>query len=473
MRFISNPSILILISVLIIFSPVKGNGLKPKSDGICPEIRTVLCLKDTLEKVANGAKEVDTIAYRIKQQIKREPTQSNINEYTKHKMDSIRTFLPQSKYHFEYMHVHNNINRTGLLNLIKEQHYAYSYLYNSIRSVLKLGNIFAPSVDKSFKAILLEIEKNILCNYQNIFYTYSEPISSVDEIDGIQVTNRRKRHAPSLMHNSYSMIIVELLNEWMQNVNSFNLILSTTLIVVKPFSSDFYSTAMLLLLNILVLSVVFISAELQSKFDNMCPATRDVLCVKDTLLTIATVARSINRTANEIERTILSKYQEIETLNRYINYEMGVIQVYLPLPRYHVKFFQVNYVDKNFLHDLLLEAHNALSYFYRSIDRMLSMRDISSFTSDLWFGQIADNLRYEMICGYRNVLSVYSHAWPSIDQVNEVQFSRKKYTSPPSMTHDVHAVIIIRLLREWMRKIHETMINMESKYYSMKMNPSM
>lgn len=104
---------------------------------------------------------------------------------------------------------------------MKEQHYAYSYLYNSIRSVLQLGNIFAPSIDKSFKAILLEIQKNILCNYQNIFYTYSEPISSVDEIDGIQVTNRRKRHAPSLMHNSYSMIIVELLNEWMQYVNSF------------------------------------------------------------------------------------------------------------------------------------------------------------------------------------------------------------------------------------------------------------
>ena len=118
------------------------------------------------------------------------------------------------------------------------------------------------------------------------------------------------------------------------------------MIVVELLSSDFYSTVMLLLLNILVLSIRFISAELQSKFDNMCPATRDVLCVKDTLLTIATVTRSINRTANEIERNILLKYQEIETLNRYINYEMDVIQPHLPLPRYHVKFFEVNYIDK-------------------------------------------------------------------------------------------------------------------------------
>lgn len=69
MRFISNPSILILISASIIFSPVSGDDLKPKSDGSCADIRTVLCLKDTLEKIANSAKEVDTIAYRIKQQV--------------------------------------------------------------------------------------------------------------------------------------------------------------------------------------------------------------------------------------------------------------------------------------------------------------------------------------------------------------------------------------------------------------------
>ena len=81
MRFISNPSILILISASIIFSPVSGEGLKPKSDGTCPDIRTVLCLKDTLEKVANGAKEVDTIAYRIKQQVSLESDSLSSNLY--------------------------------------------------------------------------------------------------------------------------------------------------------------------------------------------------------------------------------------------------------------------------------------------------------------------------------------------------------------------------------------------------------
>ncbi|UJR21987.1 hypothetical protein I4U23_025055 [Adineta vaga] len=210
---------------------------------------------------------------------------------------------------------------------------------------------------------------------------------------------------------------------------------------------------------ILVIVISFALADHRSKHDDMCPFTRDTLCVKDLLMTIAIVARSVNRTANEIERNILFKYQEIETLNRYINYEMGIIQSDLPTPQLHVKFFQ------NYLGDLMLEAHNALSYYYKSIKGILILRDIASFTSDLWFEQIENNLRYEMICRYRNVLSVYSRVWPSINEVNEIQFSRRKYASSPSMVHDVHAMVVIRLLREWMRKIYAVLMNVEAKYY--------
>ncbi|CAF1065326.1 unnamed protein product [Adineta ricciae] len=208
------------------------------------------------------------------------------------------------------------------------------------------------------------------------------------------------------------------------------------------------------------------SAEHESKHDNMCAFTRDTLCVKDTLVSIAAVARSVNRTANEIERNILFKYLETETLRRYINYEMSFVQSHLPTPQYHVKFFQLNNIDKHFLGDLLLEAHNALSYYYKSINAILDLKDVLSFTSDSWFGDIAHNLRYEMICSYRNVLSVYSRAWPSIDQVNEIRFSRRNYPSSPSMVHDVRAMIVVRLIRDWMSKVHRVLINMENKYYS-------
>ncbi|UJR21985.1 hypothetical protein I4U23_025053 [Adineta vaga] len=206
---------------------------------------------------------------------------------------------------------------------------------------------------------------------------------------------------------------------------------------------------------ILVIVISFALADHRSKHDDMCPFTRDTLCVKDLLMTIAIVARSVDRTVNEIERNILFKYPEIETLNRYINFEMSHIQPGLPTPQFH-----------SYLVNLLLEAHNAISYYYKSINTILAMKEITSFTSDLWFEQIRNNLRDEMICRYRNVLSVYSDVWPSINEVNEIQFSRRKYASSPSMVHDVHAMIVIRLLRYWTNKINGVLTNMESKYYS-------
>ncbi|UJR21986.1 hypothetical protein I4U23_025054 [Adineta vaga] len=223
-------SILTLVLISLGIVPIFGYHHKKTSDGLCPEIRTVLCFKDVVNNIANNAKDINNVAHQIKQQIRKESSHLDLDGYIAHKMDSLRDFLPQSKYHHQFKSVQNNINRTDLLNLLKEQNFAYTYLYNSIKSVLKLENIFAPSIDKSFKTILYNIQKNILCNYRNIFYTYSEFVSSVDDISGIPIANRRKRHAPSVMHNSYSMIIVELLNEWMKHVESFVKNLETKLL---------------------------------------------------------------------------------------------------------------------------------------------------------------------------------------------------------------------------------------------------
>jgi hypothetical protein len=94
--------------------------------------------------------------------------------------------------------------------------------------------------------------------------------------------------------------------------------------------------------------VVFVSAsdEEQSKGDDLCKMTRSVLCVKDVLMVIATVAKSINRTANEIEKSILNKTQIVDTLNYYVNFEMGLIHSHLPTPQYHVQFVQLDNIDK-------------------------------------------------------------------------------------------------------------------------------
>ncbi len=61
---------------------------------------------------------------------------------------------------------------------------------------------------------------------------------------------------------------------------------------------------------------------------------------------IATVAKSITRTTNEIEKSILNRIEIDETLNRYVNFEMGLIHSHLPTPQYHVQFVQLNNIDK-------------------------------------------------------------------------------------------------------------------------------
>jgi hypothetical protein len=93
------------------------------------------------------------------------------------------------------------------------------------------------------------------------------------------------------------------------------------------------------------------------------------------------------------------------------------------------------------------------------------MNDVFAFTTDSWFKQIEYNLRYEIICRYRSILNVYSHEWPLINEINEIQFSRRKYRSSPSLVYDVHSIIIARLLREWMNRIQSVMINLEAKFY--------
>jgi len=94
------------------------------------------------------------------------------------------------------------------------------------------------------------------------------------------------------------------------------------------------------------------------------------------------------------------------------------------------------------------------------------MNDIFSFIIDPWFKQIQYNMRNEIICRYRSVLDVFSYQWPSINQINRIKFSKRKYRNSPSLVHDVHSIVIARLLREWMHRINTVIINLEAKYFN-------
>ena len=84
----------------------------------------------------------------------------------------------------------------------------------------------------------------------------------------------------------------------------------------------------------------------QESNDDTCHGKGEVFCVRDVLLEIATVARRVNRTANEIEKHILSKVEIGGSLNRYIGFEINKIGSYLPLSPLHINIFQRSNLKK-------------------------------------------------------------------------------------------------------------------------------
>ncbi|CAF4273195.1 unnamed protein product, partial [Rotaria sordida] len=94
------------------------------------------------------------------------------------------------------------------------------YLYKSIYNILKTDDIFGTSINNLFKEILNNLQKNILCNYRSILHVYSQSWLSVDEINGIEISTTRKRHAPSILYHTDSMIIIRLLHKWIKNIDN-------------------------------------------------------------------------------------------------------------------------------------------------------------------------------------------------------------------------------------------------------------
>ncbi|CAF1306549.1 unnamed protein product [Rotaria sp. Silwood1] len=222
---------------------------------------------------------------------------------------------------------------------------------------------------------------------------------------------------------------------------------------------------MTILLIILIL-ILFISQsnEQQLKNDDICNPTREVLCIKDILKDISIIAVTINETINNIQKHISSKTINIEKFDRYVAHQMDSINSYLPIPKYHVHFFRMNNIHKKYLVHLCLEAHDAISFYYNSINDILNMNDASSSITDAWLNQIQSNIRYKIICEYRNILYVYSHEWKSINQTNRIKYSTINHPTTPSIVHDVYTIINVRLLDEWMLKIHSVINNLETKF---------
>jgi hypothetical protein len=99
---------------------------------------------------------------------------------------------------------------------------------------------------------------------------------------------------------------------------------------------------------IILVSIVFVFAsdEERAKTEGMCAVTRGVLCVKHVLEGIATYAKSINRTANEIEQSIINEGSIFDRVLAHVEIDIGLIRSQLPTSRYHVQFFELSNIDK-------------------------------------------------------------------------------------------------------------------------------
>ncbi|CAF1223897.1 unnamed protein product [Rotaria magnacalcarata] len=215
---------------------------------------------------------------------------------------------------------------------------------------------------------------------------------------------------------------------------------------------------------LLILSVTQSHAHL-FKNDNMCNATREVLCVKDVFAIMNKTIENISRAAIKTEKLILARNRKIyDTFNRYVNFEIDFIDSRLPDDKYHVNFSKTsNDIHRGDLIDLLLEGHDAMSFYYNSINRILHMNNVFSSETNKLLNQIHNDLQYHMICQYRNVLNVYSYEWKSIHLIKRIPFSTINHTISLSLIHDVHSIIFVRLLNEWMPKIQSVMINVEGR----------
>jgi hypothetical protein len=110
-----------------------------------------------------------------------------------------------------------------------------------------------------------------------------------------------------------------------------------------------------------------------------------------------------------------------------------------------------------------LEAHDAMTYYYNSITHLLNLTREYTYNISVLFKQIQDSIKKEIICRYRGLLNVYSREWAQVNEIHQIEFSRKHL--PPSQIHELHSIIMARYLRQWMEQINHVIINLEIKYF--------
>lgn len=114
---------------------------------------------------------------------------------------------------------------------------------------------------------------------------------------------------------------------------------------------------------------------------------------------------------------------------------------------------------------MIKEEYYAVSYLYNSIQNLRHIQSVFGTEIDDLFDTIQITLQEKMICNYRSVLQVYSECWLSIDDINSIHLGRIRKREITSSIYHTHAIITVRLLRQWMVSIENIIDNLDNKLF--------
>ncbi|CAF1403238.1 unnamed protein product [Rotaria sp. Silwood1] len=195
---------------------VNGEQNKKTDENICGIITHILCIKDLLTNITTAAKDIRKTAIELEQKIfQQDQTKLRLLTNIQDKRAILRSTFPTSDYHLQLLTM-NNIDKEDFIHLIKEQYFAIGYLYNSLQNLRYIQSTLGKQFDNLFNQTQTILQKDILCNYMNILRVYSENWSTIDQINGIDITETQMHELSSLEYNSYLIIIVQLISKWMR-----------------------------------------------------------------------------------------------------------------------------------------------------------------------------------------------------------------------------------------------------------------
>ncbi|CAF4981194.1 unnamed protein product, partial [Rotaria magnacalcarata] len=213
-------NVFILCCMVIDVMSANAEQNKKKDEHICSSIVNVLCVTDILTDIAKAAKKVQQLATDIDNKIfQYDPTKLSLLANKIEKMLLLAPTFPATTYHREQIWK-NNVERENFIHIIREEHYAISFIYQSIQNLHHTESTLGKTLDTLLNKTQLILRKDMFCNYVYILRVYLADWLSIEEINGIKLPKDEKRELSSFEYNTYAAIVVQLLINWTRSIES-------------------------------------------------------------------------------------------------------------------------------------------------------------------------------------------------------------------------------------------------------------